>query len=341
MGVVAAFRRKTPTFSSVESVTSFRAVLRAIVQNVPNVRVLAEASGPLERLPVNAEFPHIVDAAGVEDATFHARLVPGGAPNAGPRFHAFLDGVQESRVMGRLDLAPIVYGTVAAAIRVRADRRLTCWRPPVVERRVYAPLAFVDRDALHKAVPGALRDTTPRDDHSPPPSAHPLELLERARNAVSRDRDAVEQLVAGTWCATEHSPLFVDGGIGASEIVARSPLCVGVVKSHLALYANGEALRTVLRLGCGERSSVFRIAPRGRSSVHSWYLRVRNNANRDALWGLVRIEVAESDDPGARADEVSRWVLAETEPNSMPDARWDRLAYGVRNCEEFLRAVTT
>jgi hypothetical protein len=63
------------------------------------------------------------------------------------------------------------------------------------------------------------------------------------------------------------------------------------------------------------------------------------------MWGLVRVEVsaprdkASEDDIGARADEVSRWILAEASPVALPDARWDKMVYGVRDCEEFLRAV--
>jgi hypothetical protein len=42
---------------------------------------------------------------------------------------------------------------------------------------------------------------------------------------------------------------------------------------------------------------------------------------------------------GRRADEVSRWILAEVAPVALPDGRWDKMVYGVRDCEEFLRAV--
>jgi hypothetical protein len=31
--------------------------------------------------------------------------------------------------------------------------------------------------------------------------------------------------------------------------------------------------------------------------------------------------------------------LAEVAPVSLPDGRWDKMVYGVRDCEEFLRAV--
>jgi hypothetical protein len=62
--------------------------------------------------------------------------------------------------------------------------------------------------------------------------------------------------------------------------------------------------------------------------------------------GLVRIEVARTQElEGSatamtrRADEVSRWILAERAPLALPDARWDRMVYGIRDCEEYLRAT--
>jgi len=60
---------------------------------------------------------------------------------------------------------------------------------------------------------------------------------------------------------------------------------------------------------------------------------------------LVRVEVAypnhvEVDSIGDRADQISLWILAETSPLAMPDGRWDKMVYGIRDCEEFLNAVT-
>jgi len=45
------------------------------------------------------------------------------------------------------------------------------------------------------------------------------------------------------------------------------------------------------------------------------------------------------DDVRRRADEVSGWVLAEVSPLALPDGRWDKMVYGIRDCEEFLRAI--
>ena len=116
------------------------------------------------------------------------------------------------------------------------------------------------------------------------------------------------------------------------------------MKTHRTLYAEGDALRAVLRLERGERSSVFRVTSPKRTPVASWYVRLRDARGRDPLWGLVRVEVAEQRGASERqwrdrADEVTRWVLAEALPLAVPDARWDKMVYGVRDCEEFLRAI--
>lgn len=317
-------------------VTSFRAALRQVLQRVPNVRAATAAAAPLEQLPGEAEAPHLIDAEVVGDATLRAYPVPG-TPE--PAFAAFLDGAQESQVLAWVGAAPIVYGTVAAVVRHRVNRRLVTWRAPLVDRRIYAPLAYAPAESLAATFGAALVDSAPPDEDGAVPPPHPLLLLERARYAVSRARDALERELAEAWCAAGEGPIMIDGGLGGSDIVARAGCAVGVVKSHRTLYVSGAELDTVLALGRGERSSVIRIAPRDRSSVYSWYLRVRDVAGHDALWGLVRIEVAASGDPAARADEVSRWVLAERAPLALPDPRWDKMAYPIRNAEELLRAV--
>jgi len=161
---------------------------------------------------------------------------------------------------------------------------------------------------------------------------------------VKEHREALEHRLAERWCASEDGALFIDGGISGNDKVACSSQTVGVVKSHRTLYAEGEALATVLALAPHARSSVFRVTSPKRTTVASWYLRLRDPAGFDPMWGLVRAEIAipsagDLDQVGWRADEVSRQILAEVSPLALPDARWDKMVYGVRDCEEFLRAV--
>jgi hypothetical protein len=165
-------------------------------------------------------------------------------------------------------------------------------------------------------------------------------VIDQALHTVQRERERVERTLAERWCAAVGEPLLVDGSISASDIVASHRCAVGMIRSHRQLYASAAVLDMVLRLAAGERTPVVRIAPRNRTSVHSWYLRLRDAVAHDALWGIVRLEIAESSDPTARADEVSRWVLAERVPLALPHAGWDRMTYPVRECGEYLRAIS-
>jgi hypothetical protein len=218
------------------------------------------------------------------------------------------------------------------------------WGAPLVESRVYCPRAMVATTAwaaLRAAFGNALVDTS---DGEADLSGHPFALRDAAVHRVQGHREALEQRLAERWCSHESDPLFIDGGISGSDAVAVSGCTVGVVKSHLTLYVEGEALGVVSDLPHRHRSSVFRVTSRKRAMVASWYLRLRDRVGHDPMWGLVRVEVAHPAPEALpriaeRADEVSRWILAEASPLALPDARWDKMVYGVRDCEEFLRAI--
>jgi hypothetical protein len=324
-----------------------RAALRSLMERLPGMSAV-EGGGYLE--PVLSNDPPVLRSAQiVEGSTLRAIRVPTLSQASGSEFGAFLDGAQKVQVVGHHYGMPIVFGTASAAVRVRLNRRMITWshQPPRVERRVFLPLrylpALADRRASSFGVEGSqwqIVDTSIADSNGDYPSQHPAVLLERAIRAVDQEREALEDQLAEAWCVRGEAPLFIDGGISRRARVASSTCAVGVIKSHRTLYVEGDALRIVLALEKGERSSVFRVSPRSRSSVMSWYLRLRDAKGRDAMWGLVRVEIAECDRPAERADEVSRWVLAETTPLSLPDGRWDKMAYGVHDCEEFLRAIS-
>jgi len=299
----------------------------------------ARDEAPLEVTAADPQPARLISASLLEDRELQSRKVAG---EPTPAFVAFLDGTQTSNVVRYLrGGVPIVFGTVAAVIRDRRSRRLHTWTH-VVERRLYAPEAFVappDWDRL-AAMGFQLCDTA--DERATSSPDHPLAMREAAVHRVQKDREHAEQSLAAEWCRKEERPLFVDGSISGAESVARAESAVGVVKSHRTLYASGEALATVLSLRAGHRSSVFEVTSPRRAPVASWYLRMRDPVGQDPMWGLVRVEVATGLDAHAltrRADDVSRWILAEGAPVSLPDGRWDKMVYGVRDCEEFLRAI--
>jgi hypothetical protein len=326
---------------------SGRAALRLLMQRLPGVSVVEGAT--LHDPVMTSEPPTLRAATIAEGSVLRAIRVPDFSRQTVSGFGAFLDGAQKVQIVGHHGGMPIVLGTVSAAVRVRVNRRMTTWghQPPRVERKLYLPLKYLpplagvaDMSADIAHANWQIVDTSTADRNGDYPSQHPSVLLERAIRAVDQQRELLEDRLAEAWCARGDSPLFIDGGISRSATVASASCAVGVIKSHRTLYVEGEALGVVLGLREGERSSVFRVSPRSRSSVLSWYLRLRSANGRDALWGLVRVEVAECDRARERADEVSRWVLAETTPLSLPDGRWDKMAYGVRDCEEFLRAIS-
>ena len=326
--------------------TSFHAVRRRLSNALRDTAPLTDVPRALELSERGArEAPALREAELLEGRKQAARRLSGD-PEA--RFDAFLDGSQLTLVAHWVGPVPVVHGTVSAVIRRRLDRRLTTWRAPIVRHALYAPVPLLSRaaaDALDAAGVDVVDTMAQRD----PDTAHPFALQDLAYLRVLADRERVEQELAEQWVAVEDGLLFIDGGIAGSAKVAAADNVVGVVKTHQTLHAAPEDLQVIAGLAVGERTGVVRIAgsrvPRARSrAVASWYLRTASAAGRDPFFGLVRIEVALATNaqPATltkRADDVSRWVLAERTPLAIPDPRWDRMAYGIRDAEEYLRAV--
>jgi hypothetical protein len=330
------------------SVLALRRALAAAEGRAPG-RFDTDAA-PLERTDrAPATPPRCVEAPVREGSTFAARPLTG-EPVVG--FAAFLDGVQRSVVADYVrETIPVVHATTAAVIRVRNERTLSTWRDgPIVERAAYLPVALTGSAAADAARSAGLElvDTSEAMAGSAPggsvrePSvaAHPHELVAIARKAVKLRREAAEERLAKEWCAAPGArPLYIDGPIRAFGDRGSRDAAVGVVKSHNTVYVGAHAIPLLARLAPGERSTALAIGNRPGVAVASWYLRLRPSDGRDPFAGLVRIEVADATFTTERADLVSRWVLAEREPAALPDARWRVMAYGIRDCEEFLRAV--
>ncbi|HEX4684041.1 MAG TPA: hypothetical protein VH277_15095 [Gemmatimonadaceae bacterium] len=321
---------------------SFRGAMRLLARVLPAAALASGSEAPLETQARTTEPARTISTIVIEGGAMRAHRVFG-EPLAGVA--AFLDGTQVSRTIHSTDDGvPVIHGTVAAVIRERRNRRLYTWRH-VVRHQMYAPrhrLPPTIRDAFD-ASGLTLRDVTVTEDGSPV-GDHPLAWRDAAVHLLQKDREAAEQELAAEWCGREARTLLIDGGISGSERIARAGCAVGVIKSHRTLYAEGEALVRVFALGKGERSSVFRVTSPKRATVASWYLRMRDRKGIDPMWGLVRIEVAHPERVdeaaiGTRADLVSRWVMAEAAPTALPDGRWDKMVYGIRDCEEFLRAI--
>ena len=311
-----------------------RAALRAVLSVRPDANAISEPAFLTEHT-LSAE-PALLAAAESLEPDVRAPI-PVGPPEIG--FDAFLDGTQRVRILAWLEGVPCIFGVTGAVIRERVERRLRTWKEPLLTRsRLYVPLAYL-REFPPPGNGFTIEDTT-ADRLGSKPSRHPAALTERAILCVQRDREALEQRLAEAWVGDADGVLCVDGSLPPAGPARGSNRVVGVIKSHRTLYAEGTALDRVLSLKPGERSPAFRVATSGREPVASWYLRLRDGTGRDALWAIVRLEIALGPDVSERADFASRWLLAENAPLALPDSRWDKMTYGVRDCESFLRAVS-
>jgi hypothetical protein len=266
------------------------------------------------------------------------------AVGGGSGFTAFLDGIQRSAVRLYCGPVPLVYAYAAAVVRTRRDRRMTTHLLDCAEREaVFFPFRLVDpsRVSALGVAEAEMQDTSPASPEEPLP-LFPPQLYALATLRINRWREALEAELAVRWVGGANGGaagfLLVDGPLAVAPALAASTRAVGVIKSHRTRFFDGDDARVLLGLEAGERTSVFRPRSWRDTPVYSWYLRLRPPAGKGALWGLVRVEAAAAEGTLRRADEISAWLLAETAPLALPDARWDRMIYPIRDCEEYLRS---
>lgn len=243
---------------------------------------------------------------------------------------AFLDGVQHAELVGYAGSSPIIIGEIAAGVRERRDRRLHT----VVESR--RRLAIARPSALSAAgdVLGQLESVALPEDEP----AHPVRDFTHAARALDRARGGLELEVAQRYRERSRDWLIVDGALSESPTWSLDRRIVGISKSHATLPFDGPELHHYLRLPSGHRSSIFAPETRSMAPVHAWALRLWPWEGKDLFHGLVRVEVAPANGTPEMADLLSRRLLAERAPLSTPDARWDRLLYGVHSVAQYLRS---
>lgn len=307
------------------------------VQTIHRVRAAVAAKGltPASWIPEasqgRAEEACIQPARLVEETS--VRAIPLGPAEPWPGPVAFLDGTQRYDIVAHAGAAPLVIATIAAAVRERRDRRLRTVlheiRGLAVGRAEALAQAGEALDGLDRIV---LRDDGP---------VHPIRDLMAVRRGVDQARGRLELAVGSKYEIPADGWLVVDGSLSESPAWAASPRTVGIAKSHSVLPFEGADLERYLALPCGHRSPVFAPAKSQVAPVYSWGLRLWPWAGHDLFHGLVRVEARPGEETVAAADRISRWILAERSPLSAPDARWDRLLYGVHDVEGYLRAATS
>ena len=299
-------------------------------------QVVREAAVGEEDSTLIASEPKVEDAETVEAGGMRAHVVKA---KAASQFTHFLDGIERAHMPLRGGIFPMLYGFTGAVIRGRDTDRHMFTFDVVSGEKLYFPFACIDPSALIE-IGIAAKDVAEEGDRAVAPSEmHPLRLLDLERAAVRRDREEAERKLAERWMKHADGWLLWDGSITGGFETYKHLRIVGVIKSHRTQYFTGEEQRTVLELRAGERSSVFMPKWPGRTPVYSWYLRLHPNEGRDVYFGLIRVEAAAANETIAMADEISCWLLAERSPLSLPDGRWDKLLYPIRDCEQYLRSI--
>ncbi len=279
----------------------------------------------------------------------------------------FLDGVQSSREIGRIGMAPVVVATVAAAIINRCDRRFSRmpldW-PPTVVQAVILPRSAGDEniEALWQflldagfselgaeEVPSSsylVLDSAEFMGEELDPSDY-VGMRDKASGRVRGLRERLERGMLRNWeldDRTFEDPeawIAVDGQL--KEVRESNRRAVGLIKSVARPEFVGKDVGMLLDLEPGMRTTSFvpdwqlRRDPGERRT--SWYLRVwPRQPGADALGSLMRVE-APRDTPPETVDEITRWVLAERAPLAKPDPRWPAMIYPIHYVEKLLKPL--
>ena len=299
----------------------------------------------------------------------HLETPPGprdlGSHDGTSRLCYFLDGVQSSREIGRIEMAPIIVATVAAAIVNRCDRRFSRMpmeSPPVSVQALILPRSAGDTRVeafwellLEAGFSELAPEEVPSSPHLVLDSAEYMAdvdpsdyvgMRERARVRVRALRERLEGEMLRQWEGDDRvlgsdDWIAVDGQL--KDIRESNRRAIGLIKSVARPEFVGKDVGMLLDLEPGMRTTSFvpdwqlRRAPGEQRT--SWYLRMwPQQRGADALGSLMRVEAPRDTDSGM-VDEISRWVLAERAPLAKPDPRWPSMIYPIHYVEKILKPL--
>jgi hypothetical protein len=278
----------------------------------------------------------------------------------------FLDGVQSSREIGRIEMAPIIVASVAAAIVNRCDRqfsRMPLESPPVLVQAVILPRSTGEArveafwELLLEAGFSELGpDEVPSSPHLVLDSAEYMSeadpsdyvgMRERARVRVRALRERLEGDMLRRWELDDRTLEDPDAWIAVDgqlrDIRESNRRAIGLIKSVARPEFVGKDVGMLLDLGPGMRTTSFvpdwQLRRDPSEQRTSWYLRVwPPQRGADALGSLMRVEAPRDTEPDM-VDEISRWILAERAPLAKPDPRWPAMIYPIHYVEKILKPL--
>ena len=311
-----------------------------------------------EEEPVTAGRPH------------HLEEPPGprelGNHDGTSRLCYFLDGVQSSREIGRIEMAPVIVATVAAAIVNRCDRRFSRMpleSPPTVVQAVILPRSTGDVKVeafwellLTAGFSELGPDEVPSSPHLALDSAEYMPeanlsdyvgMRERARARVRRLRERLEGGMLRRWELDDRTLEDSDAWIAVDgqlrDIRESNRRAIGLIKSVARPEFVGKDVGMLLDLEPGMRTTSFvpdwQLQRSPAEHRASWYLRMwPPQRGADALGSLMRVEAPRDMEP-EQIDEISRWILAERAPLAKPDLRWPAMIYPIHYVEKILKPL--
>ena len=300
----------------------------------------------------------------------HLESPPGprdlGSHKGTSRLCYFLDGVQSSREIGRIEMAPIIVATVAAAIVNRCDRRFSRMpmeSPPVSVQTLILPRSAGDTrvEAFWELLLEAgFSELAPEEIPTSPhlvldsteymsevdPSDY-VGMRESARVRVRALRERLEGGMLRQWELDDRTLedsdawIAVDGQL--KDIRESNRRAIGLIKSVARPEFVGKDVGMLLDLEPGMRTTSFipdwQLRRDPSEQRTSWYLRMwPQQRGADALGSLMRVE-AHRDTAPESIDEISRWILAERAPLAKPDPRWPSMIYPIHYVEKILKPL--
>jgi hypothetical protein len=299
----------------------------------------------------------------------HLESPPGprdlGSYDGTSRLCYFLDGVQSSREIGRLEMAPVIVATVAAAIVNRCDRRFSrvpLESPPVLVQAMILPRSTGDARVeafwqllLEAGFSELSSEEVPSSPHLVLDSAEYMAeadpsdyvgMRERARVRVRALRERLEGGMLRRWelddrVLDSEDWIAVDGQL--QDIRESNRRAIGLIKSVARPEFVGKDVGMLLDLEPGMRTTSFvpdwQLRRDPNEQRTSWYLRVwPQQRGADALGSLMRIEAHRDTSPES-VDEISCWILAERAPLAKPDPRWPSMIYPIHYIEKILKPL--
>jgi hypothetical protein len=289
-----------------------------------------------------------------------------GNHNGTSRLCYFLDGVQSSREIGRIEMAPVIVATVAAAIVNRCDRRFSRMpmeSPPVSVQALILPRSAGDAKVeafwtllLEAGFSELAPEEIPSSPHLVLDSAEYMAdvdpsdyvgMRERARVRVRALRERLEGGMLRQWELDDRTLedsdawIAVDGQL--KDIRESNRRAIGLIKSVARPEFVGKDVGMLLDLEPGMRTTSFvpdwQLRRDPSEQRTSWYLRMwPQQRGADALGSLMRVE-APRDTKSEMVDEISRWILAERAPLAKPDPRWPSMIYPIHYVEKILKPL--